>query len=91
MTNREVLENLDYEELIVFENPDYDEAIIGVSHDDRVIYDYDKMIDHLVNTEHMSIEDAADFISYDTIRSLSYRGDGAPIVMFGIEQYKEDI
>lgn len=89
MTNREILEDLDYENLIVFENPDYDEAIIGVSHDDRVIYDYDKMLEHLVTKENMSIEDAADFISYDTIRSLSYRGPEAPIVMFGIEQYQE--
>lgn len=89
MTNREILEDLDYENLIVFNNPDYDEAIIGVSHDDRVIYDYDKMLEHLVSKENMSIEDAADFISYDTIRSLSYRGADAPIVMFGIEQYQE--
>ena len=89
MNNRKILEDLDYEELIVFENPDYDDAIIGVSHDDRVIYDYDKMIEHLVNTEHISVEDAADFISYDTIRSLSYAGSNAPIAMFGIEQYQE--
>ena len=89
MTNREILNDLDYENLIVFDSPDYDDAIIRVSHDDRVIYDYDKMIEHLVNKEHMSIEDAADFISYDTIRSLSYRGAEAPIVMFGIEQYQE--
>jgi hypothetical protein len=88
MTNREILEDLDYEELVVFENPDYDDAIIGVSHDDRVVYDYDKMIDHLVNKENMTVEDAVDFISYDTIRSLSYRGEDAPIVMFGIENYK---
>lgn len=89
MTNREILADLDYEDLVVFENPDYDDAIIGVSHDDRVIYDYDKMIEHLINKEHMSIEDAADFISYDSIRSLSYVGGNAPIVMFGIEQYQE--
>lgn len=89
MTNREILNDLDYENLVVFENPDYDEAIIGVSHDDRVIYDYDKMIEHLMNAEHMSIEDAADFISYDTMRALPYAGENAPIVMFGIEQYKE--
>lgn len=88
MTNREILEDLDYESLVVFENPDYDDAIIGVSHDDRVIYDYDKMIEHLINKDGMSIEDAADFISYGTIRSLSYRGEDAPIVMFGIENYK---
>lgn len=88
MTNREILEDLDYENLVVFDNPDYDDAIIGVSHDDRVIYDYDKMIRHLVENENMTVEDAADFISYDTIRSLSYRGEDAPIVMFSIEDYK---
>ena len=89
MTNRDILNDLDYEDLVIFENPDYDEAIIGVSHDDRVIYDYDKMIAHLVDKEGMTVEDAADFISYDTIRSLSYRGPDAPIVMFGIDEYQE--
>ena len=89
MEKKLIPEDLDYEDLIVFSNPDYDDAIIGVSHDDRVIYDYDKMIEHLVTKENMSVEDAADFISYDTIRSLSYRGADAPIVMFGIEQYQE--
>ena len=56
MTNREILNGMDYENLIIFENPDYDEAIIGVSHDDRVIYDYDKMIEHLIKHDNMSIE-----------------------------------
>ena len=84
MTNREILNGVDYENLIIFENPDYDEAIIGVSHDDRVIYDYDKMIEHLIKHDNMSIEEAADFISYDSIRSLSYVGPEAPIVMFGL-------
>lgn len=85
MTNRELLEDLDYEDLVVFENPDYDDAIIGVSHDDRVVYDYDKMLKHLIEYEGMSVEEAADFISYDTIRSLSYTGSEAPIVMFGLQ------
>lgn len=85
MTNRELLEELDYEDLVVFENPDYDDAIIGVSHDDRVVYDYDKMLEHLMSHEDMTVEEAADFISYDTIRSLSYAGPEAPIVMFGLQ------
>ena len=86
MTNRELLEELDYENLVVFENPDYDSAIIGVSHDDRVIYDYDKMIKHLVAVDHMAIDEAADFISYNTLRAIPYIGDDAPIVMFGIQE-----
>ena len=84
-TKRELLEESGYEDLIIFQNPDYDDAIMGVSHDDRVIYDYDKMLEHLINNEGMSIEEAADFVSYDTIRSLSYRGENAPIVMFGLQ------
>lgn len=85
MTNREILNDMDYEDLVIFQNPDYDEAIIGVSHDDRVVYGYDKMIKYLMSHDNMSIEEAADFISYDTIRSLSYAGPEAPIVMFGIQ------
>ena len=82
--NRQLLEDMDYDNLVVFENPDYDSAIIGVSHDDRVIYDYDKMIQYLMDEEHMDIEDAADFISYNTIRALGYIGPDAPIVMYGL-------
>lgn len=87
MTNRDILNDMGYEQLIVFDNPDYDDAIIGVSHDDRVIYDYDKMIEHLINTDGMSADEAADFISYNTIRALPYVGENAPIVMFGIDMF----
>ena len=83
-SNRQLLEDLDYDNLVVFENPDYDSAIIGVSHDDRVIYDYDKMIQYLMDEEHMDIDEAADFISYNTIRSIGYVGPEAPIVMYGL-------
>ena len=84
MINREVLNNMGYEHSIVFENPDYDDAIIGVSHDDRVIYDYDKMVEHLMVNDNMTYEEAADFISYDTLRIIPYAGEYAPIVMFGL-------
>ena len=84
MTNRELLNDSGYENLIVFDNPDYDSAIIGVSHDDRVIYDYDKMIQHQVDVDHMTEEEAADLISYNTIRAIPYAGEYAPIVMFGL-------
>ena len=82
---RETLQDLGYENLIVFENPDYDDAIIGVSHDDRVVYDYDKMLECLIGKEGMDLEAAMDFISYDTIRSIPYAGENAPVVMFGIQ------
>lgn len=86
MTNREFLCNLGYEDLIVFEDPDYDAAIIGVSHDDRVIYDYGKMLACLMEEDHMTMEEAAEFIDYNTIRSIPYVGARAPIVMYNIKE-----
>ena len=85
MTNRELLVDFGYENLIVFENPDYDAASIGVSSDDRVVYDYDKMIACLMDEDGMDADEAADFISYNTIRAIPYAGQGAPIVMFGLD------
>lgn len=82
--NREILDDMGYIDSIIFTNPDYDDAIIGVSHDDRVIYDYDKMVEHLMVNDNMTDEEAADFISYDTLRTIPYAGENAPIVMYGI-------
>lgn len=39
VSKRELLE----EEMIVFDSPEYDDAIIGTTHDGRVVYDFEKM------------------------------------------------
>jgi hypothetical protein len=81
---REVLCDMGYEDAVVFETPSYDDAIVGVS-DGRVVYDFNKMVDCLVNDEDMAMseEEAVEFIEYNTIRALSYI-ENAPIVMFPI-------
>jgi hypothetical protein len=66
----------------VFENPSYESAIIGLSYDERVIYDMDKMIMDLMIKESLSFEDALEFIEYNTLRALPYMGDGAPIILY---------
>ena len=88
-TPEEILEDNGYsvEELqeagtILFRNPDYSTAIVGVSEDYKVIYDYNKMLDYLVENENMTYEDAADFVSYDTIRALNYISGNRPIIMY---------
>ena len=83
MTNREILCDMGYESSVIFENPSYDPAIIGISEDERVIYDYDKMIKYLVTEDDMTIEEASDFISYNTIRSLPYV-ENHPIIMYNL-------
>lgn len=86
--NRDLLNELGFEDLIVFENPDYDEAIVGISHDDRVIYSYDKMVECLVKNDGMTYEEAAEFIDYNTIRAIPYFGSGAPIVLMNEDYFK---
>ena len=84
MKNKDILMDQGFENFIIFENPDYDSAIIGITENNQVVYDYEKMIEHLMQEDDMYYEEAVDFISYNTIRSLPYAGEGAPIIMYSI-------
>ena len=84
MKNKDILMDQGFENFIIFENPDYDSAIIGITENNQVVYDYEKMIEHLMQEDDMDYEESIDFISYNTIRSLPYAGEGAPIIMYGI-------
>ena len=65
---------------IVLDNQSYDNSIIGLTLDNRVVYDYDLMVEELVN-EGFSEEDAIEWIDYNTIRALPYFGGKSPIVV----------
>lgn len=60
----------------------YDDALIGVTEDERAVYDYNKMVEWLVKNEEFTEEEAMDWISYNTIRALPYFGEGAPIIIY---------
>lgn len=79
MTTKEWIEYEGYEDVIVFENPSYNDAFIGVTNDNRAVYDYDKMIEWLITNEDLDYDEAADFISYN---SSFYYGEGYPIIIF---------
>lgn len=74
------------EDALVFDNASYDNSIVGVTTDNRVVYDYDKMVEELMEDEGWSYDEAVDWIDYNTIRSLPYAGEKAPIVMYRMEQ-----
>ncbi len=85
--NEEIKQSLvdeGFEDAVVLENPDYAIAVIGRSEDGRLIYSYEKMVEFLMVTDGMSREDAIEFIDYNTIRSLPYMGERAPIIMYEI-------
>lgn len=79
---RELIEDYEYENVIIFSNPDYASAFIGISEDNRAVYDYEKMIEHLMEKENWSDNEAVEFIDYNTIRALPYIGQQAPIIVY---------
>lgn len=85
---RDLLVELGFEDSIVFENPDYDSAIIGYDDNERrIVYDYEKMIEHLMDKDGISYEEAMEFIDYNTCRAIPYAGPNAPIILHSIEDY----
>lgn len=84
-TERQILsdaiEEMGYENVIIFDG--YYTAVVGISDDGRVVYDYDKMVEWLVERDHMTEDDAVEWISYNAISALPYV-DKAPVVMFRI-------
>jgi hypothetical protein len=60
----------------------FNEAIIGFSNDIvagcvRIVYDYEKMVEILVNRDKMSREEAVEFLDFNTVQA--YMGKNSPI------------
>ncbi len=76
-----LLEN-GYEGIIFLTNYSYDDALIGVTSDDRAVYDYELMVEWLINSEGFTEEEARDWIDYNTLRALPCMGEGAPVILY---------
>lgn len=81
MSVEELILDAGYEDVIVFGEPSYDTAFIGVTTDNRAVYDYNKMLEWLVNNEGMDWDEAADFISYN---DSFYYGEGYPLILYNL-------
>lgn len=86
MTVKERIADAGYESVLIFENFSYEDAFIGISNDERAVYDYDKMVEWLTRTQGFSREEAVEWIDYNTIRALPYYGDKAPIILYRLEE-----
>ena len=85
MNAEERITNAGYEDVVYLTNYSYDDALIGISEDNRAVYDYDKMVEWLMKKEDFTAEEAMEWIGYNTIRALPYAGDKAPIIMYPLE------
>lgn len=74
--------NNGYEGVKFFTDYSYDTALIGVTTDNQAIYNFDLMVEWLVQNEKMTENEAIEWIEYNTIRALPYMGEGAPIIYF---------
>ena len=81
MNAEERLMDAGYEGVKYLVNESYDDALIGVSEDGRAVYDFDKMVDWLVEKYDWSYDEAIEWIETNTLRALPYMGADAPIVM----------
>lgn len=78
---KQLLSDWNLDDAVIFENPSYETAIVGYDvHSNRIIYDYELMIDYLVENEQMNEDESVEFIDYNTIRSLDYI-ENHPIIL----------
>lgn len=84
MNAPEKLINAGYDDVVYLVNYSYDDALIGVSDDNRAIYDYNKMVEWLVKEKSWTTLEAMEWIDYNTIRALPYMGEKCPIIMYRI-------
>lgn len=88
----EVLKETAEEDVVIFKDYDYTEAFLGITNDDRAVYDYDLMVECLVQNEDMSYDDAIEWIDYNTLRALDYFSeDKKPIVLFRMVDAVDEI
>lgn len=71
------------EDAVLFDNPSFDNSIIGISTEGGVVYNFDSMVEELMKDEDMTFEEAAEFIDYNTIRTIPYISIGnRPVIVY---------
>lgn len=73
------------EKAVVINNPAIDDAIIGVTEDGRVVYDYTLMVESIVLEDGIDQEEAVALIEYNIIRALPYTKENMPVIVYRLE------
>lgn len=81
LTAEELLLENGYDGVKIFSDYSYDTVLIGVSYNNQAIYDYDLMVEWLVDTQNFTIEEAIEWIDYNTFGVLSASPDDL-IILF---------
>lgn len=72
-------------DMLMFEDPSFADAVIGVTHDGRLVYSYARMVEQMMDEDQITAEEAMEFIDYNTVGSLNYPYDKkAPVIVFDV-------
>ena len=92
MINNELRDYIaeEHEEAVVFNIPGYDNAIVALSDEGKVIYDYDLMVKELTEETALTEDEAIQYIDYNIIRTLPYIKETVrPIILYNSNIIKE--
>ena len=78
---RDVLCEMGYEDAVLFESPCFTRAIVGVSEEGRVAYDFERMVESFMEEAGIERDEAVEFICYNTVRACEYIDD-PPIILY---------
>lgn len=85
MTARERCLAAGAEDVVLFVGDSYDTALLGITEDGRAVYDFNKMVEWLMEAHGIDQEAAMDWICYNTICALPNAGPSGPIIMYPID------
>ena len=72
-----------HEGIMFLTNYSYDDAFVGVTTDNRAVYNYDLMVQWLVDEEDFEDDiEAMEWIDYNTIRAIPYFGSKVPVIYY---------
>lgn len=86
---RDVLAMEGYEHAGIFNCPSYDNSIVGCTESGAIVYDFELMIDEFMSENpECTKEEAAEFINYNTIRTIPYMTDHMipPVILYPIQK-----
>ncbi len=71
------------DDAILLEGDEFSDGAIGLTNDNHVVYDYEKLIESLVKHNGWTEEEAIDWVDYNTLRSIPYmaRDGKEPIIL----------
>lgn len=78
-------------DIIVLEGDEYADSAIGLSEDNHIVYDYDKMVESLMKQNNWTDTEAIEWIDYNllgSLKSMHSQGKEPIILMSRFEDFK---